>query len=222
MTLLQKLFGKFQDNRASQVTQATSQAPAALQPSANNLVVRIKHQNFLRALHAHGVPETQMPYTQPLCGELIVSYAFDMPQEFIMATPGLLEQAGVTSAQVRDHAVQNTAVQVNDASVRIIPDDGGCLLRVGNPGTFTNLEACCLLHPGALALLKEELQPEGQMLLCAPTRNYLFALDSARPQSHAKAMEAAQMMYDDEEPTHRLSLQWMVQDDEGWQVVQLG
>lgn len=218
--MLKKLLGKRKSTpAAAHAAPAADTGPEQAQLSAADLVLRLRHQDFVSALREHGVPKAQLPYTRPLCGELIVTYAFDTPGQFIAATPPLLQEAGVAQEQVHEIALQNTARQVNEASVRIIHDAGGCLLRVGEAGTFTNLEAACLLYPGALKLLHQELQPAGQMLLCTPTRNYLFALDSARPESHAKALEAVRMMYDDD-PQHQLSLQWMVQEDGGWQVAQ--
>ncbi|HEX8405580.1 MAG TPA: DUF1444 domain-containing protein, partial [Duganella sp.] len=63
--------------------------------TASQLQPRIKHLNFLRALREAGVPAGEVPYNTPLCGELLVTYAFDLPDSLVMATTGLLERAGV-------------------------------------------------------------------------------------------------------------------------------
>ena len=73
-------------------TPAQAQGPAL---RADQLQPRIKHLNFLKALQAAGVPPAQQPSHMPLCGELIVTYAFDLPDSFMMATPNLVELAGV-------------------------------------------------------------------------------------------------------------------------------
>ena len=73
-------------------------APPALR--ADQLQPRIKHLNFLKALQAAGVPPDQQPSHAPLCGELIVTYAFDLPDSLMMATLGLVESAGVSAAEL--------------------------------------------------------------------------------------------------------------------------
>jgi len=49
------------------------------------LVPRIKHVNFRKALQERGLPEEHLPATTPLCGELLVSYTFDLPEQFVIA-----------------------------------------------------------------------------------------------------------------------------------------
>ena len=52
----------------------------APEATASQIVPRIKHQNFLAAVAGAGVPEGDKPYTEPLAGDLLVTYAFDLPE----------------------------------------------------------------------------------------------------------------------------------------------
>lgn len=86
------MFGLFKKNAPAQ------SAPTAL--GADQLQPRIKHLNFLKALQAAGVPPDEQSSHAPLCGELIVTYTFDLPDSLMMATPGLVESAGVLAAEI--------------------------------------------------------------------------------------------------------------------------
>ena len=50
------------------------------EPARSNLVARIKHTNMLAALREMDVPEDQWPLTEPLVGDLLIAYAFDLPR----------------------------------------------------------------------------------------------------------------------------------------------
>jgi len=86
------MFGLFKKKAPAQ------SAPPVLR--ADQLQPRIKHLNFLKALQAGGVPPEHQPSHAPLCGELIVTYAFDLPDSLMMATPGLVESAGVSEPRL--------------------------------------------------------------------------------------------------------------------------
>jgi hypothetical protein len=190
-------------------------ATAPPQPyRAENLTLRIKHANFLKALQAHGVPPEQMPLTRPLCGELLVSYAFETPEQFVMVTPAFLKTAGVAPQDVHGLALQALHRQVLGHGVRLVEDEGGYLLRIAPQDTSTHLEATCLLLDGIWDLLQDEIKPQGELLACVPTRDFFFVLDSAKPESHAHVREFARELMGKEE-VHGLSLQLMTKRPEG-------
>jgi hypothetical protein len=55
------------------------------EPDRSTLVPRIKTPEFLAALRQMQIPADQMPYTEPLVADLLVAYAFDLPDSFQMA-----------------------------------------------------------------------------------------------------------------------------------------
>lgn len=75
--------------------------------SSEKLVPRNRHVDYPKALQAQGVPEQHLPATTPLCGELLVTYAFDLSEQFIMDTPGQLKQAGIAESEVPALALRN-------------------------------------------------------------------------------------------------------------------
>jgi hypothetical protein len=73
-------------------------APA--QPDRSTLVPRIKHLNFTASLKAMNIPADQLPCTEPLVADLLVTYAFDLPGMFRMASAAALaaeKEKGVTT-----------------------------------------------------------------------------------------------------------------------------
>src|SRR5262249_23307121 len=55
-------------------------------PDRSTIVPRIKHRQFLKSLRDMDVPDDQMPVTEPLVADLLVTYAFDLPGMFQMVT----------------------------------------------------------------------------------------------------------------------------------------
>lgn len=63
---------------------------ASANPYAGTAVLpRLRHHNFVRLLDEQGLPPAQRPLVQPLCADLWVSYAFDLPDGFVQVTPAL-------------------------------------------------------------------------------------------------------------------------------------
>ena len=54
------------------------------EPDASQIVPRIKHTNFLQALREMGTGPDDTPVTEPLVADLLVTYAFDLPDMFQM------------------------------------------------------------------------------------------------------------------------------------------
>lgn len=208
--MIRNWFNKLTQTSAS--AEASASQPKPYRPE--NLTLRIKHTDFLKALQAHGVPPEQMPVTRPLCGDLIVSYAFDTPEQFVMATPALLKSAGIAPQEVHDLALQALHRQVLAYGVRLIEDEGAYLLRIAPEETSTHLEASCLLLDGIWDLLRDEIKPQGELLACVPTRDFFFVLDSAKPESHAHTLELARQLQD-KDGVHGLSLQLMAHGSAG-------
>ena len=181
--------------------------------------MRLKHLAFVRALESQGIPKDQMPLTRPLCGELLVAYAVESADQFTFATPSMMEQAEVAPPDARPLALQNLQRKILTHGLRLVEDGGPHMLRIGQEGTETHLEAACLLIDGIWDMLVEKTECRGELLLLTPTRDFLLALDSAKPESHANAMAFAKHVAVLDK-THALSAQLMVRRPGGiavWQ-----
>lgn len=193
------MFGLFQKKAPAQ------SAPPALR--ADQLQPRIKHLNFLKALQAAGVPPEHQPSHVPLCGELIVTYAFDLPDSVMMATPGLVESAGVPAAEL--------AVRARANLERALPQPqffakGGCNIAVTGDG----MEATLLLVDDLWDKMTADIR--GELLVSAPRRDRILMCDSADPSAVATLRAQAQEFFDEQDDNHRLSTQVMVRRHGGW------
>lgn len=175
--------------------------------SASQLQPRIKHLNFLRALREAGVPAEEVPYNTPLCGELLVTYAFDLPDSLVMATAGLLERAGVGIKDLPSLAHANLR--------RVLPQPqffakDGCGLAYTGDG----MEATLLLVDDVW----NEMQPNfrGEILVTAPRRDRILMCDSADAAATAALRVQTREAFDEYDDPHRLSTQIMVRQGSGW------
>jgi len=190
-----------------------------------NLVLRIKTYGLIKGMRECGIPPEQLPPTRALCGELLSIYAFESEASFTFASPDMLEKTGLTFEQVHNTALENTVNSLHAWGVRCVEEQGVWLLRVEpfeNPNT--HLEANILLCPDIVLSLENALHPQGRLLVCVPTGDHLFLVDSGQPENHAQAYKVAQQKYYEYQTiggNHALSLQWMVHDDSGWKVVEL-
>lgn len=174
---------------------------------ADQLQPRLKHINFLRALQAAGVPPEQQPSHAPLCGELIVTYAFDLPDSFMMATPKLVESVAVSATELPGIARANLE--------RALPQPkffakDGCKVAV----TGDDLEATLLLVDGLWDAMASQVR--GDILVSAPRRDRILMCDSADPNAVATLREQAQQFFDEHNDAHRLSTQVMVRRGGAW------
>src|SRR5262249_30687830 len=80
--------------------------------SRENLVPRIKVPAFLTALQQMKIPADQLPVTEPLVGELLIAYSFDLPDMFKMVTEADLTRPGLQKSELRAIAVANLKKQM--------------------------------------------------------------------------------------------------------------
>jgi len=193
------MFGLFKKNAPPE--------PALPALRADRLQPRIRHVDFLKALQAAGVPPGQQPAHSPLCGELIVTYAFDLPDSFMMATPALVEQAGVAHAELPRIARANLERAMPQP--RFFAKDG-CGLAV----TGQDLEAAMLL----VDRVWNDMAPNfrGEIVAAAPRRDRILMCDSANTASLAALREQAREFFDERDDPHRLSTQLMVRRAGQW------
>lgn len=193
------MFGLFKKNRAP--------APAAPTLTRQQLVPRIKHLNFIRALDRAGVPPDKRPLTAPLCGELLVTYAFDLPDSFMMATPGMLAQAGIGSDEVAGLALANLKRTL--PAPQFFAKD-----RCGLAHTGDNLEATLLLVDSVWTEMAGNFN--GDILVTVPRRDRLLLCDSADAQACAVLAAMTAEFTNEHQDSHALSTQVMARRDGAW------
>lgn len=177
----------------------------------DQLVPRIKHRAFLHALEQAGVPAAQRPLTSALCGELLVTYAFDLPDSFVMATPHLLRQAGIEADEAAPLATANLMREVSQPEFN---DIEGCgLAHVGG-----DLEATLLLADPVWQAIEQQLK--GPLLAVAPRRNRLLVCDGARVDAVRALPRLAEQFFSEVQDQHGLSRQIMVRQQGRWQLHQ--
>jgi hypothetical protein len=208
------MFGFLKSKTPSTAMQAQPQ-PNAGDPSsattAERLTLRVKHVNFLRALQAHGVPVEQMPVTAPLCGDLLVSYAFDLPDQFVMATPPLLEEAGVQPQDLMALVQRNAKGKFN---AQLVKTEHKGLMSVRAGG---DMEAALLVFDGFWdAHVRAHVK--GDIVVAAPRRNALLIADTAVAGALDTLREQALQVLTSVDDPHGLSAQLMQRVPGGWQL----
>lgn len=184
-------------------------APAGdvLQYRREQLVARIRHVSFVRALQHAGVPADQLPVTAPLCGELLVTYVFELPGSTISATPALLQQAGIGDDELAALACSN----LHDA----LPEP-----------QFYAQDRCAQAYTGdapeAVLLLVdpvwEEMQENfiGEIIASVPRRDRLLVCDSADSGAVERLRAQTEAFFAEHDDSHGLSTQLMVRRGGRW------
>lgn len=178
--------------------------PAGLDRST--LVPRIKHRHFLAALRERGIPADQMPATEPLVADLLVTYAFDLPAMFRMASIADLDRLALRPSEARALAIANLRRQVP----KIGTVGGSPLLRVV---TGNDLEACTLLVDSFWDDAATKVP--GALVVAVPSRDVVFFCGSATPDGLAKLRERAGQVHR-QEPVHGLGDQFLTRRDGAW------
>jgi uncharacterized protein YtpQ (UPF0354 family) len=180
------------------------------EPDRSTLVPRIKNLHFTAALKGMDIPKDQLPYTEPLVADLLVTYAFDLPGMFQMASRAGIEELGIRPSEARDIAIENLKGQLPEIGYA---DHGSfCRIVTGN-----NLEACTLLATTYWQQIAEETP--GDVVAVVPSRDVVFfcssessgGLQSLREVS-AEVLEA--------ETTHGLSDRLLVWRGDCWKEYQ--
>ncbi len=187
-------------------------------PPHTALVPRIKHLAFERALDEHGIPREQRPLTEPLVGELLLTYAFDLPEQFVMASRLALERAGIAVHEAREIACANLKARLPE--VKYYGREGVYLAVTGG-----ELEACLLLVDEVWADARERVQggvqggAQGDLVVAVPRRDRLLIADGRDPSKLAALRRAAREFHDEHDDGHALSLQLMVRHGAGWRLL---
>ncbi|WP_265285301.1 DUF1444 domain-containing protein [Verminephrobacter aporrectodeae] len=200
--MLNALFNRFK--------KMTETDPLTRMLQREKLIPRIKHVDFLKELKEYGVPERQHPASTPLCGELLVIYAFDLPEQFIMATPDQLAQAGIAVSEMPALALQNLARRMPPTTQHV--DQHGCVaIRTGG-----ELEATLLLSDSFWEPMQASL---GDAIVAAvPRRDSLLLCDSRDARALGQLDSEAQRIFTGTQDAHALSVQKMLRRNGHWEL----
>ncbi len=181
-------------------------------PGRESIVPRIKAPAFLSTLQSLQIPDDQMPVTEPLIGELLVTYSFDLPDMFQMVTKSDLERLGLSLEQAREIAIDNLHTQMPQIGSASISEDAPFQQIV----TGDNLEACTLLAAPFWDQLAEAMGSD--VVVVAPHRDAVFftSVDSEEGVVFLRELAKTAMADGD---THSLSEQMMVWRESKWHLL---
>jgi hypothetical protein len=174
-----------------QRTFSTESKPGA----ASQIVPRIKHIDFLVAVKpvlaqlaaAGGDPITRAPITRPLVGDLIVSYSFDTPTQFISVTHQDMHDLGLNADSLHEVAVNNL---LNFVGSSVTVQDLHLYQAIAMGG---DLEASSLLIPALWNSLSMKFS--GELLAVVPSRNTVLFMDSRHQvQAGGNTLSAMQVL----------------------------
>lgn len=187
------MFGFWKRRRPAELDRAT-------------LVPRIKHTNFLNALRDRSIPQDQMPVTEPLVADLLVTYAFDLPDMFKMASVSDLQRLSIEPVELRRLALTNLRKQLPQIGVAEEPP----LKRIV---TGQDLEACSLLARSFWEDLAREVP--GELVVAVPSRNVVLFCGS-QTEGGLGAIQALAEAIRGQEPVHGLSEHLLTWRDGAW------
>lgn len=181
----------------------------AAEPTAEQIVPRIKHTNFLKTVREMTAKEPgSLPVTQPLVADLLITYAFDLPLLFQMFTERDRQRLGLSLDELRAKAIANLRKQLPT------PQQNGqppiIMLTVGN-----NLEACLLLVDELWAQVSSVVP--GKVVVSVPTRDIVL-FTSSESQDGLRVIREAAAEARQREPVHGLTESLLVWANGRWSV----
>jgi len=183
--------------------------PEVARPDASFIVPRIKHTNFIVALRDIVKSEDDAAVTEPLVADLIVSYAFDLPEMFQMVCLRDVKRLGLSQERLRAIAVTNLKQRL------------GNIGREGEPPVMkmvvgNNLEACVLLVDEIWQSLASKIPPE--IVIGLPTRDVLFVSSSHSGKGGIQLLRKAVNEARRGDNTHWLSEHLLVRRADKWDI----
>ena len=172
------------------------------------IVPRIKHTNMLAALDEMNVPPDELPFTEPLVADLLVAYAFDLPETFQMFKRSDLQRLGLTAAELRDIALSNLRRQLPTLKAE---GQGTPVIML----TAGDLTACLLLIGEVWQDLADQIPSE--VVVALPTRGIILVTSSEWPEGLSLMRELADGALE-RETTHRLTNCFLVRRNDRWMV----
>lgn len=179
--------------------------------SEQSLLPRLKHRSFEVALNGQGIPPEHAPLVTPWVGELLVTYAFEVGDQYVMASRHHLVQAGIDPRDVPAHAITNLKQRLG--TVHRYERAGVYLVLCGG-----ELEACLMLVDEFWQDICRQLGVS-TLLASVPRRDRLLFTPDNRPEALTALREATAGFHAEQDDGHALSLQAMSLGPLGWRLV---
>jgi hypothetical protein len=195
----------FKKKQDSQVLSDQVSSAINAEPTAESIVFRIKNMAMIDYMKSLNLPEEQMPAGWPLCGDLIVTFGFDMPELFRVVTNKDVDRLGLDANALYGVAMQN--LQKQASSVSLI--DLKTAYRVDAGG---DMDACLLLVPTFWQDMKKNVS--GDLIVAVPHRSGLLFTGSADASNVIAMHLAAVSIHDESQDNHALSrILYIFKDD---------
>jgi uncharacterized protein YtpQ (UPF0354 family) len=155
------------------------------------------------------MPEDDKPYTEQLVGDLLVTYAFDMPEAFQMVRKRDVAELGLSPQPLRETAVANLKSRVGQGGYQGDPP----VLRVvlGN-----NFDACALLYDDLWTMLGQTIPPE--IIVGVPHRDALLLTTTASANGGLEQIRAMVADIHAKDEVHGLTRDLFVRRQGKWEV----
>jgi len=180
------------------------------EPDQSTIVPRIKHLDFLSVTQSMNLPPGAQPVTDALVGELLVTYAFDLPHAFQTVTAADQERLGLSSEELRAVALENLREQLDGVDCEGEPPVMQIL--AGN-----HLEACLLLCDEVWDSLAESIPPD--LVVAVPTRDLVFVTTSGSTKGGMETIRRAAKEAREAGGNHGLSEQLLIRKADRWEVL---
>ena len=175
----------------------------------NALVPRIKPLAFERTLRDYGIPHEKMPLIEPLVGELLVAYAFDLPGHVMTANLANIARIGISPDEVHALAMRNL-------KARLPPIEYSASHGVFLAVTGRDLEACLLLADNVWE--DAAVRFKRGFVVCAPRRDCLLVSEGDTAEAIAAIRHAARDIVAKQDDAHGLSMQLMSRAGRQWRL----
>jgi uncharacterized protein YtpQ (UPF0354 family) len=182
--------------------------PVPQEPNRDVIVPRLKHLNFLSVYDQMGAAAEDRPVTEPFAADLLVTYAFDLPEMFQMVSVRDCNELELSPGELRAIALTNLRKQL--PSVQVEGQPPIYMAKVGN-----DLEACLLLLDEVWTDISSQLP--GEIVAAVPSRDMLLFTSNewqdVVSELRALASETVQKFPD----AHNLTQSLLIRRGEKWQ-----
>jgi uncharacterized protein YtpQ (UPF0354 family) len=162
---------------------------------------------------ASGLNATDLAIFEPLAGDLLVTYAFDLPNAFALVQPDDLRRLNISREMLRTLAVGNLAGRVTRLECRE-PKPHLRMLTCGG-----NFEASLLLFDQLWPQLAQQV--DGELVAAVPARDVLVFTGSRSPDGLKALTECVANLHADPNLDHGLSRRLFARKDGAWKAVRL-
>jgi uncharacterized protein YtpQ (UPF0354 family) len=176
-------------------------------PDLSFIVPRVKHTNMLAFFREPGIPEKDWPVTEPLVADLLITYAFDLPDVFQMITPAELNRLNLMPGELRAIAIRNLRQRIG----HINTEGQGSPVYMLTAGK--DLSACLLLFDEIWEDFAGQLP--GKMVVAVPSRGIVLVTSDEWPEGLALMRELVDGVRE-RETTHQLSDVFLVRTQSTW------